>query len=398
MSSHQRINLSPDLKKLRDAGYDIEVVAGFLIMRDVPYVTAQKEIKLGILASNLTVVNDRAEPPDNHQAYFCGEMPCNIDGTPIVQIGSSPGTYPILPDLVAQFYFSNKAQNEDGSHKPDSDYFEKMSRYVEIISGPASSIDKGATAKTFRVAPDTSETSVFRYMDTASSRAGIVAVSKKLEMRRVAIIGLGGTGSYVCDLVAKTPVQELNLIDGDKFLQHNAFRSPGAPSPDELDLHLSKAAYFRDLYSKMRTGIVAHEQYITSENVDMLQGMDFVFICIDRCEPKKIIIDKLVELGIPFIDVGMGVQLVDDSLLGQLRVTLSTPEKRDHISRQICLVDANEDPDYDQNIQIADLNALNATLAVIKWKKFCGFYLDLDGEHNSTYIVDGNKISNEDKP
>ena len=55
-------------------------------------------------------------------------------------------------------------------------------------------------------------------------------------------MGLGGTGSYVLDLVAKTPVWEIHLFDGDAFLQHNAFRSPGAPSLDELEAQPPKAA------------------------------------------------------------------------------------------------------------------------------------------------------------
>ena len=36
--------------------------------------------------------------------------------------------------------------------------------------------------------------------------------------------------------------------------------------------------------------------------------------------------------------------------------------------------DTPGDDDYNRNIQIADLNALNAAFAVIKWKKLFGFY------------------------
>lgn len=53
---------------------------------------------------------------------------------------------------------------------------------------------------------------------------------------------------------------------------------------------------------------------------------------------------------------------------------------------------------YAKNIQIADLNALNAALAVIKWKKLFGFYLDLDDEHHCTYTLDGNMLLNDDTP
>ena len=71
----------------------------------------------------------------------------------------------------------------------------------------------------------------------------------------------------------------------------------------------------------------------------------------------------------------MGVSEVDGALLGQLRVTSATPDDRDHVHSTIPLTPPLGDDDYSQNIQIADLNALNAALAVLKWKKLMGFYL-----------------------
>ena len=99
----------------------------------------------------------------------------------------------------------------------------------------------------------------------------------------------------------------------------------------------------------------------------------------------------------PFVDVGMGVYAAGDTLGGQVRVTTGTPEKRDHVPGRIPFA-AADDPanEYRNNVQIADLNMLNATLAVIRWKKLCGFYVDLDGEHHSIYEIDGNFIHNED--
>ena len=64
--------------------------------------------------------------------------------------------------------------------------------------------------------------------------------------------------------------------------------------------------------------------------------------------------------------------------------------------QRVSLVDANDHDEYHQNIQLADLNALNGALAVVRWKKHCGFYHDLDHEHHSTYVIDGNQIVNED--
>src|SRR5262249_37763930 len=139
-----------------------------------------------------------------------------------------------------------------------ANYYELITRYVQILGDQARAIDPSATACTFPPAP-APEDSVFQYVDSASSRAGIVAATNQLKGQRVAIIGVGGTGSYVLDFVAKTPVDEIHLFDGDDFLTHNAFRSPGAASLEALAARPRKARYLRDTYSNMHRRIVAHE-------------------------------------------------------------------------------------------------------------------------------------------
>lgn len=76
----------------------------------------------------------------------------------------------------------------------------------------------------------------------------------------------------------------------------------------------------------------------------------------------------------------------------------STATKNDHISSRIPFTEPAANNEYTTNIQIADLNALNAALAVIKWKKHFGFYSDLEHEHFSAYTIDGNHLLNEDNP
>lgn len=53
--------------------------------------------------------------------------------------------------------------------------------------------------------------------------------------------------------------------------------------------------------------------------------------------------------------------------------------------------------EYNRNIQVADLNALNAALAVIKWKKLFGFYQDMKSEHHSQFHTATNSLINEDQ-
>jgi hypothetical protein len=391
--SQQLINRSTDLQRLLDDGYDVEIRSNYLLVKDVPYVNSQREIALGTLVSELSLAGDITTAPSSHIIYFTGSYPCNRDGSEIEQIRHQSTHKEIDRDFVVHHSFSSKPPN---GYK---DYYEKMTTYAAIISSPAQSIDSHFTAKTFWVIESEEGESVFKYLDTASSRVGINMVTKKLEIGKIGIVGLGGTGSYVLDLVAKTPVKEIHLFDGDKFLQHNAFRSPGAPSIDELRKAQPKVAFFQAQYSKMHRHIIAHNYFIGTSNVDKLCEMDFVFLCLDRGGVKKLIVEKLEEFGISFIDVGMGVYQTNGSLGGVLRVTSSFAEQREHIKAKgrIPFSDGDDNNAYTQNIQIADLNALNATLAVIKWKKQFGFYLDLEKEYHSTYTIDGNMLTNDDK-
>jgi hypothetical protein len=386
----QQINRSPDLKRLRDEGFEIEVKGGYLIVHHIPYVNNNREVKFGKLISSLSLNNDITIRPDNHVINFMGEYPCNNDGTMIMAIKhSNPLNNPLFDEIVINFSFSNKPPNGYNN------YYEKIARYAEIISAPAKSIDKSVTTKTFKVITDDNDNTVFNYIDSNSSRNNIYQLNSKFEGQKIGIIGLGGTGSYVLDFVAKTPVDEIFLFDGDEFLQHNAFRSPGAASTEILNKRLKKVDYFSSIYSNLRRGIKAIPENVTEANIDILAGLSFVFICIDSNISRGMIISKLQQFGVTFIDTGLGVNIVDETLIGTIRVSVGTPSKHDHIPNRIGIAE-HDDNQYATNIQIADLNALNALMAIVKWKKLCGFYQDLKQEHNATYTINTSQLINED--
>jgi hypothetical protein len=389
--SQRLISRSADLKQLQDEGYDLEVRSGFLLIKHVPYVNAAKEVTYGVLVSKLELADDVTIKPSDHVGYFAGDAPCNSSGEPLAKIINSSSRQVLAEGLEVDHTFSSKPSSGY------ADYHHKASTYVEMIARHARAINPDATAMTFPVIEDDEEDSVFNYIDTASSRAGISAVTDKLRVSSIAIVGLGGTGSYVLDLVTKTPVKEIHLFDGDRFAQHNAFRSPGAPTGKQLARLPQKVKHFAHQYAGMRRkdSIVVHDYYIDESNVDELREMSFVFLALDRGEPKKLLVEKLEEFGVPFVDVGMGIYEVDGSLAGLLRVTTSVDGARDSAKKHIPFSDG-EDNDYSQNIQIADLNALNAALAVIKWKKLLGFYADRGGEQNTVYGLIDNSMINED--
>src|SRR6266545_2907642 len=181
--SEKLIGRSPDLKRLRDEGYEIEVRHGFLVVHSVPYVNAKKQVVLGKIVTDLTLNNDKTEKPADHQVWFAGEHPCNSDGSIISQVKHTSETKTLCEGVVVHHRFSCKPQ----AGYPD--YHAKITRYIEIIQNQAKAIDPKADARTFKPIVSPEEDSVFLYMDSASSRAGIANVARKTAMGKVAIIG-----------------------------------------------------------------------------------------------------------------------------------------------------------------------------------------------------------------
>lgn len=139
----QLINHSPDLKRLQDEGYEFEVSGGHLIVHHIPYVNPEKEIKYGTLVCVLTLAspNRTARPPD-HTIYFCGETPCNADGTALTSIINNSNRQQLTESILVNHYFSSKPAS--GNYE---NYYEKVRTYSEILSAQAKSIDNTVTTK-----------------------------------------------------------------------------------------------------------------------------------------------------------------------------------------------------------------------------------------------------------
>jgi len=378
------------LARLRDEGFNIEIHAAHLVVHDVPYVNSRREIRRGIFVSPLDVNGELVNRPSDHTMKFVGEYPCTSAGIPIDGIRHGNGVVRISETITTQLSFSSKPPC--GYYE---NYYEKVKTYVAILSGHAAAIDPTVTAQTFQVVTLDDGDLPFRYLDTASARADINMVTRKLAAEKVAIVGLGGTGAYVLDLISKTPIKEIHIFDGDKFSSHNAFRAPGAASIEDLHKQPLKVDYLKEIYSRLHLGIVAHGTDVDASTVELLRGMKCVFLCMDGGSAKKLIVEKLEEFGVTFIDTGIGLYATEETLGGILRVTTSVDGNRDTARSRMSFADSDSLNEYHKNIQIADLNALNATLAVIRWKKLRGFYFDHKQEHSCSYTIGSNMLLSE---
>lgn len=365
------VSHNDDIRRLVEKGYAVAFDNGYLIIRDIPYLDNLGQLQIGAIVTKLVFIDGERVTQDNHVIFFAGSVPHNLDGTPIPNLGGRPTSLPLSEaskDIVVQRFFSNKPR-ATGKFK---DFFDKIESYVGIISGPAIELH-GANPFTFRAVKEIVSDSVFKFHDTLTSRAEIVDLSPKFATDVIAVIGLGGTGAYVLDFLAKTPVREIRAFDMDPFYVHNAFRSPGRLEPTELGN--PKAEIYRSRYDNFRHGIITESKFIDASCPDDLDGVTFAFVCVDKGSSRAGIFDLLISKGIPFIDVGMGLNRKNGALNGMLRTTYYSFEHGQKM-RDKGLASMTDNPDdiYRTNIQIGELNALNACLAVIRFKQLRGFY------------------------
>src|ERR1700683_2642037 len=106
--SHKLVNLSPDLRRLRDEGFEVDVIAGHLVVNSVPYVTSGRHVSLGVLVSPLELAGEVTVAPSDHVIFFAGEQPCDQMGALLPGLQNSEERREIAEGLVVDRSFSNK--------------------------------------------------------------------------------------------------------------------------------------------------------------------------------------------------------------------------------------------------------------------------------------------------
>lgn len=375
--SNVLVSRNPDISRLVDKRYAVAFDdLPYLIVRDIPYLDNERRLQTGAIVSKFVDVGEDRIVQEDHQIFFAGSVPHDEKGEPIPNLAGGPTTLALSEkskDVVVQRTFSNKPMVA-GKKVEYADFFEKIDSYVTIISGPAIVLH-GANPYTCRVVDSGPSDSPFKVRDTLTSRAEIGDLSAKFKDDIVAVIGVGGTGAYLLDFLVKTPVKEIRAFDPDRFFVHNAFRSPGSLDSEEIGKF--KAEIYQARYDSFRHRLSVTPKYIDASCGGDLDGVTFAFVCVDKGSSRSGIFDLLISKGIPFIDVGMGLDRKQGPIDGMLRVNYY-PRERAAELRDRRLAPLFDDPNdiYRTNIQIGELNALNACLAVIRFKQVRGFYFD----------------------
>ena len=262
------VSHNPDLALLVERGFAVAFDSNCLIVRDIPYISVNGHLQTGAIVAKLVFVDETRVEQDDHQIYFAGSPPYQLDGTPIANLGGGETTIQLTErcsDVVVQRSFSNKPMPKGKFN----DFAEKIESYVSIISGPA--IERfGASPHTFRSVDAIDSDPIFKFRDTMTSRAQIGDLMAGFDGERVAVIGLGGTGAYLLDMLVRTPIPEVLAFDSDVYHVHTAFRSPGRLDPAEFGKR--KAEVYAERYGNFRHGLSIQVAHIDAETSHLLDG------------------------------------------------------------------------------------------------------------------------------
>jgi hypothetical protein len=256
--------------------------------------------------------------------------------------------------------------------------------YLHAITSPAMAAYPDATPLRGIAVKAAAQGSPLLIPDTMSANYLINDVSFLLRGKRVAIIGLGGTGSYILDYVARTHLEQIALFDDDIVHVHTIFRIPG---------FIPRAIGERKVYALARqygqwhAGLDPVPERITAANIERLSGFDLIFVSVDDGPSRHFIVDWLSARGIPYVDCGMGLDRSLTGLSGFVRITGSDRKAfDDNVGTARLPVENARINEYRKQAQIAEFNALNAALAVIRFKQYFKLLDRLDKA--TSYIFD----------
>lgn len=145
--------------------------------------------------------------------------------------------------------------------------------------------------------------------------------AEKLRQSHVLVVGLGGVGAYAAEMIARTGIERMTIVDADTVGVSNINRqlvalhsTVGQPKAEIL------AARLRDINPDIQLTVI--EEYIKDEETDKLldrqPGYDFAVDAIDTLAPKVNLIKGCLDRHIPLVS-SMGAGAKTDPTLVEIK-------------------------------------------------------------------------------
>lgn len=140
---------------------------------------------------------------------------------------------------------------------------------------------------------------------------------EQLGKARVLVLGCGGLGGYVIELLARLGAGRLRVVDGDVFEASNLNRQLYS-APSRLGQSKARTAAARVGEMAPDTAVEPVAEFFSEDNArKLVAGVDLVVDALDNLPARLLLEDVCDELGVPY---------VHGAILGwQLQVTTGVP-------------------------------------------------------------------------
>jgi tRNA A37 threonylcarbamoyladenosine dehydratase len=124
----------------------------------------------------------------------------------------------------------------------------------------------------------------------------------KLREAHILVVGLGGVGAYAAEMLCRSGIGKLTIVDGDKIHATNRNRQLIALSSLE-GLPKAEAMGHRLLDINPELDLTVHDEYIKDDRMlEILDGhFDYVIDAIDTLAPKVFLIYHSVSKGLKIV-------------------------------------------------------------------------------------------------
>ena len=353
-------------------GWTIEVGQNRISVREVPY--RKKDGEAGTCQVLVETKDDglTMKAPANGSGASHAAVLIGVSQGRAYQASGEPVGNVLWTDNTNQCVISIK--RDEGEY---SNAWHALFVYTATVAGEVGLEERDQVERIFKLEIDGEDSREMR------------AWRNRARAQRVAIVGLGGVGLWILDLMSKTYVNEIRIWDGDVIEGRNLLRAPGWASQDAIGRN--KAQYFGEHYQQMRRGISIHAEYLQADDhADAFEDLDFVFVAIDKEETRTALCERLEQMRIPFIDVGMGIELKQGQVRGSCQVFFTGDDPGRWRIGIPTIEGAGENDYYD--LQLADMGALTAALAVGTWRRHIGQYEGEEKDWLIRYLIDSNDL------
>ena len=122
-----------------------------------------------------------------------------------------------------------------------------------------------------------------------------------LRSKRILVVGCGGLGGYIIEMLTRIGVGTIRAVDGDRFDETNLNRQI-LSTPDLLGVSKAVAAAARISQVNPDVRAEAHYCFLNEDNAEeLVYGCDLVMDALDNIESRRVLARACEKNGVPLV-------------------------------------------------------------------------------------------------